>query len=686
MDPAAIETNRLAQTTSPYLRQHADNPVHWQPWDETALAAARALDRPILLSIGYAACHWCHVMAHESFEDSAIAAQMNQDFINIKVDREERPDLDRIYQMAHQLLAEQGGGWPLTVFLTPEQVPFFTGTYFPKTEQAEMPGFAEVMARVTEVWQTRRDEVIEQNARMQRVLQRLASTRGSALPGPAALDAARTQVASRFDPAFGGFGDAPKFPQPTALERMLRHYARGQRQGEADRGALHMACHTLRRMALGGIYDQIGGGFSRYSVDREWTIPHFEKMLSDNALLMRVATDAHRATGDKFFRRVARETGEWALREMALPEGGFASSLDADTHAGEGAFYLWTPAEVNEVLTPDEAELAILRLGLDEAPNFEGRWHPQVHMTFSELAKRLQTPREQLVERWQLAQAKLLAARDQRERPGLDDKALTAWNALMIQALARAGHYLGIPAFIDAAERAEAFVWTHLWRQGRCLASWRAGVADLPGYLDDHAFLLAALIELQQVRWSAERQDWANALGDVLLAQFEDTENGGFFFTAADHEPLIQRPRSFTDDALPAGNAVAALALNRLGHWLGDNRYIDAARRTVIAASDGIEDSAGAHCALLDALEEILDEPKLIALRVDGSGNDALADWRTTAEGGYHPQRIVFTPPAGTAVAGAPATGIGAWVCHGHTCLPKASTPAELADRLDEAR
>ncbi|MEX0448815.1 thioredoxin domain-containing protein [Spiribacter sp. 221] len=682
MPSPAIDTNRLEATTSPYLRQHAANPVHWQPWDDAALAAARERDCPILLSIGYSACHWCHVMAHECFEHPAIAEQMNRDFINIKVDREERPDLDRIYQTAHQLLVGRGGGWPLTVFLTPDQVPFFAGTYFPAEPREGMPGFGDVMDRIHRVWQDHRDEITEQNADLQRVMDRLsAGTAGAGLPGSDALEAARLQLGERFDPAHGGFGDAPKFPQPVALERLLRHYARSQQGGEADRGALHMACHTLRRMALGGIYDQVGGGFARYSVDGEWMIPHFEKMLSDNALLIGVASDAYRATGDRFFRRIARETAEWALREMQLPAGGFATSLDADTSAGEGAFYLWTPEEIRAVVDAEEAELVIRRLGLDEKPNFEGRWHPQVHMAFSELAKVLKTPREALVARWQSAQQKLRTARDGRERPGRDDKALTAWNALMIRGLARAGRFLDLPDLIDRAEQAEHFVREHLWRDGRLLASWRDGRADLPGYLDDHAFMLAALIELQQARWSAGRTDWAMALGDVLLEQFEDPEAGGFFFTAADHETLIQRPRAWTDDALPAGNGVAALALNRLGQWVGDRRYSTAAKRAVAAAAESIDKAPAAHCAVLDALDELLAPPEQVIIRADGATAAAL---REVAEAGYHPQRLIFMPGPGEMAAAAPTDGSGAWVCRGHTCLPVARTPAELSDRLAE--
>ncbi|AGY91409.1 hypothetical protein SPICUR_01965 [Spiribacter curvatus] len=664
MSQSPLSTNRLADASSPYLRQHADNPVHWQPWDDTALAAARQLDRPILLSIGYSACHWCHVMAHECFEHPAIAEQMNASFINIKVDREERPDLDRIYQTAHQLLVGRGGGWPLTLFLTPDQMPFFAGTYFPAEPRQGMPGFGDVMDRIARVWRDHRDEIDAQNADLQRVLDRLSSveSRGR-IPDSAPIDTARRQLGERFDPAHGGFGSAPKFPQPMALERLLRGYARSQQRGETDRGALHMACHTLRRMALGGIYDQIGGGFARYSVDGEWMIPHFEKMLCDNALLIGVASDAFQATGDRFFRRIARESAEWALREMALPDGGFATSLDADSADGEGAFYLWTPEAVREVVNEDEAELVIRRLGLDEKPNFDGRWHPQVHMAFSELAKALQTPRQTLVERWKSAQQKLRDAREQRPQPSRDDKVLTAWNALMIRSLARAGRFLELPELIDAAERTEAFILARL----------------RDGYLDDYAFLLTALIELQQARWSDARTQWAQTIAETLLTRFEDSDAGGFYFTAQDHEALIQRPRTWTDDALPAGNGLAALSLNRLGHWLGEPRYLKAAEHTLAAAADSIEEAPAAHCTLLDALDEQLDPPQLVVIRGDKATR---ADLRDTAEGSFQPQRLIFTPDPAQATAAAPIEGTGAWVCRGQTCLPRATSAAELRDRL----
>jgi len=679
MADSALERNRLATATSPYLRQHADNPVHWQPWDQSALAAARELERPILLSIGYSACHWCHVMAHESFADPATAELMNRHFVNIKVDREERPDLDRIYQLAHQLLAGRPGGWPLTVFLTPDQLPFFTGTYFPDRPRHGMPAFTEMLESVQRAWSQQRDTIEQQNRRLQSALRQLEGPPAShALPGPEALQAGRDQLAESFDPSFGGFGEAPKFPQPTLLRRLLRYYARGLRQGQPDREALHMACHSLRRMGLGGLYDQVGGGFARYSTDAYWMIPHFEKMLSDNGLLLAVVTDAWRATGDAFYQRIAGETAEWVRREMTLPEGGFATALDADSEGGEGAFYLWTPDEVRALLPPEQAELVIRRFGLDERPNFEGRWHLHVHMTFSELAKRLQCPRETLVARWAKARATLLAARDRRPRPARDDKALTAWNALMIRGLARAGRFLDAPALLDAAETAAGFLHRHLWRDGRLLASWRAGEASLPAYLDDHAFLLAALLELQQARWRADRLDWARALAELLLERFEDPDLGGFHFTADDHETLIQRPRPFSDDALPAGNAVAALALGRLGHLLAEPRYLEAAERTVQAGAAGLREQPAAHAALLDALEEQLEPPELVVLRPEG---DAAA-WREVAEAGYQPQRLVFAPGADTPIGPVPSGGHGAWVCRGTRCLPPAASPTELADRL----
>jgi len=672
----------LSGSTSPYLEQHAGNPVDWYPWGDEALRRAREEDRPILLSIGYSACHWCHVMARESFEDPDTAALMNRLFVNVKVDREERPDLDRVYQTAHQLLSGRPGGWPLTVFLAPDQTPFFAGTYFPARPIHGMPAFRQVLEQIDEAWRSQRDAIREQNASLREALANVENgPPGGAVPPAETIDAARTALAGRFDANVGGFGDAPKFPQPTVLNRLLRHYAMTARSGQPDREALHMACHTLRRMALGGIYDQVGGGFCRYSVDRYWMIPHFEKMLGDNGLLLAVFTDAWRATGDALYRRIARETAEWLLREMRHPEGGFFTALDADSKDGEGAFYLWTPEAVRSVLDEDAAELTELRFGLDERPNFEGRWHLHVHMTFSELAKRLRRPRAELVSQWTRARRALREARDTRPRPARDEKVLTAWNALVVTGLARTGRLLGEPPLVDAAATTLDFLHRALWRDGRLLASWRDGTARLPAYLDDHALLLEALLEQLQSRWDARWLFWAEALAELLITRFQD-DDGAFRMTADDAEPLIHRPRPLADDAMPAGNGVAARVLARLGHLLGETRYLEAAERALAAASGAISHAPDAHASLVDALEEYHHPPETVLIKPPAAAEPA--DWLDAAEARYAPNRQVFVLPGETTAVGAiTLTGSGAWICRGLRCLPPVGSPQALADALE---
>ncbi len=667
----ADQANRLAGSTSPYLRQHAGNPVHWQPWDDTALETARHTQRPILLSIGYSACHWCHVMAHESFEDPEIAAQMNRRFVCIKVDREERPDLDRIYQQAHQLLTRRGGGWPLTVFLTPDDhLPFFAGTYFPSRPRQGMPGFSQVLEQVASAWETQRHSIREQNQQMQAALQRLAEAGGGDAPDQlddAPLTAARHALAASFDARHGGFGQAPKFPQPGGLDFLLRRYAR-----TGDREALHMACHTLRRMALGGINDQVGGGFSRYSVDAWWMIPHFEKMLSDNGLLIALYTDAWQATGDTFYGRIARETADWMLKEMRHAEGGFFSALDADSEGQEGRYYTWTPDEARRLLDDDEYQLAEQRFGLDDAANFEGRWHFHVYASLSELAKTLRRPKPEVEELLGSVRRKLYAARRKRVTPGRDDKILTAWNALAIRGLARCGRLLDQPELLDAAEHAADFIHAQLWDGRRLYASWSDGRRSAQGFLDDAAYMLDALLELLRGRWRGRDLALARALADSLLEDYQ-APDGGFYFTARDHERLIQRPRPLMDDALPAGNGVAARALQQLGFLLADSRYVEAAARTVYAGWNAMASVPEAHCSLLMALEDMLQPPKLVLLR---GGSAQLEDWRRQAERYYAPGRHVYLLPeheplppileAHVADTAAPR----AWVCEGHRCLP----------------
>ncbi len=586
--------NRLASETSPYLLQHAENPVDWRPWGEEALALARERGKPILLSIGYSACHWCHVMAHECFEDPEVAAVMNALFVNIKVDREERPDLDQIYQTAHQLLTGRAGGWPLTMFLTPDGTPFWGGTYFPKTPRHGLPSFPDLCRRVAALFAERPEAIAEQNRALLGMLADTLPRSSTKLShGNTPIKAHRDRLLRDFDSRYGGFGGAPKFPQATDLAFLLR-YAAAHDDGRAREAALS----TLVRMAEGGIFDQLGGGFFRYSVDERWEIPHFEKMLYDNAQLLGLYADAWAASGEPCFARVAEGVVGWLLREMQLPDGGFASSLDADSGGGEGGFYLWDRDEVRNLLSPEEWRVASRCWGLEGPPNFENRhWHLRVTGTVGRDGEAA----------LESARARLFVQREARQRPSRDDKMLTAWNALVIEALARAARIFGRPDWLAAARTALASLRATMWRDGRLLATARNGRAQLPAYLDDHAFLLAALIELSAEQADASDLDWARALADRLVDDFEDKEAGGFYFTAHDHEALIHRPKPAHDHSLPAGNALAALALLRLGRRLGERRYLAAAERTLQLFTPTIAHGGGA--SMLMARMEALSPP-----------------------------------------------------------------------------
>ena len=645
-------TNRLSAETSPYLLQHADNPVHWQPWNEPSLALARQEDRPILLSIGYSACHWCHVMAHESFEDADVAEVMNRLFVNIKVDREERPDLDQIYQTAHQMLTQRSGGWPLTMFLAPDGTPFFGGTYFPKEPRYGLPGFVDLCERVTEAFRNRRGDIETQNAELRRAL---ASTVPTGAATATAFDArplaaAAESLSRSFDRRHGGFGTAPKFPHPTELAFLLRR---------PDPDLREMALTTLRRMSEGGIYDQIGGGFSRYSVDERWEIPHFEKMLYDNGPLISLCADAWAQTGNPLYARVAEETVTWVMREMQSADGGYTSSLDADSEGEEGKYYVWNRSEVEALLTPQESALALRRWGFDGPPNFENRhWHAKIAGDLSDAEIPLLAATRQ----------KLFAAREQRIRPGRDDKVLTSWNALMIEGMAHAARIFGRDEWLASAQRAMDFVRSTMWQDGRLLATAKDGHAHLDAYLDDHAFLLAALLELMQAEFRRDDLTFAVELADTLLTHFEDRDAGGFFFTADDHEVLIHRPKSGHDNATPAGNGIAAFALQRLGHLLGEPRYLTAAEKTLRLFWPQISQAPSGFGSLMRALEEALTPPDIIILR---GPEDEMAEWRRKL--GADPRRLVLSLPNG--IAGLPAVlakpesdHVNAWVCRGVTC------------------
>ncbi|HVK55699.1 MAG TPA: thioredoxin domain-containing protein [Burkholderiales bacterium] len=670
--------NRLAHETSPYLQQHADNPVDWHPWSEEALDLAHQQNKPILLSVGYSACHWCHVMAHESFEDEGVAAIMNQHFVNIKVDREERPDLDQIYQTAHQMLTQRTGGWPLTMFLTPDGKPFFGGTYFPKTPRYNLPGFGALLERVAEFYAEKRQEIEEQNTRLVEALRQTGPTKPETDPTlqESPLNEAMAGIRASFDAQQGGLGGAPKFPHAAELEFSLRRYAA---TGEND--ARHITTFTLEKMALGGIYDQLGGGFCRYSVDNQWMIPHFEKMLYDNGPLLRLVADAWVITGNPLFERIADETAAWVIREMQSPEGGYYSTLDADSEGEEGKFYVWTPAEAQSLLTPAEYHVASLTYGLDGPPNFEGsHWHLRVVRDIDVVAEAIAKPIDEAYALLTSARAKLFAHREKRIRPGRDEKILTSWNGLMIQGMARAGFAFDRPEWIASAHRAMDFIRQTMWKNGRLLATYKDGRAHLNAYLDDHAFLLAALIDLLQADYRNDNFDFALQLADVLLDQFEDKDNGGFFFVSHDHESLIHRTKSGQDNATPSGNGVAALALMRLSHLTDDMRYSEAAERTLRLFYRDLTGQPFGNSTLLMALEEALQPTRLIVIRGPAS---ELTDWRNFMRKQYCPTSLVFflTDDANNLPINLakPAKGhVNAWVCQGVNCLPPISAISEL--------
>jgi uncharacterized protein YyaL (SSP411 family) len=683
--PGVGRTNRLAGETSPYLLQHATNPVDWYPWGEEALERARRENKPILLSIGYSACHWCHVMAHESFEDPATAAVMNELFVNIKVDREERPDLDRIYQIAQQMLTQRGGGWPLTMFLSPkDQRPFFGGTYFPREARHGLPAFTELLRRVAAFYHERGEDIEKQSEALQQAFEQLNSppAAGDIPLTPAPASTAREHLAAAFDPEYGGFGGAPKFPHPANIDFLLRQWRATAGTDAPDLHSLYMATLTLKRMAEGGIYDQLGGGFARYSVDRYWMIPHFEKMLYDNGQLLRCYANAALATGEPVFRRVASQTADWMIRDMQAPEGGFWSALDADSEGHEGKFYVWQAEDVAHLLTADDYAVFARRFGLDQPPNFEGRaWHLHVFRSEDDIGSELQLEPAEVDERLARARSVLLAERNRRVWPGRDDKVLTAWNALAISGLATAARALRRPDLADAAFRAVDFLRNHCWRDGRLLAAYKDHRARFPAYLDDHAFLLDALLELLQTRWRSADLRFAIDLAETLLAHFEDRQCGGFYFTADDHEQLMHRSRFFSDEALPAGNAIAAQALTRLGLLLGETRYLQAAEKTLRAAWPALQHYPHGHCALLVALEEHLEPPEIVIVRGDAAET---ARWRDELAKVYAPRRLVFAIPTDaadlpTAISDKkPLQETAAYVCRGMTCSEPVRSLAAL--------
>lgn len=662
--------NRLAAETSPYLRQHAGNPVAWQPWDEAALSAARSEDKPILLSIGYSACHWCHVMAHESFEDEQVAAIMNRLYICVKVDREERPDLDKIYQAAHNLLARRAGGWPLTMFLDPHDLtPFFGGTYFPKSARFGLPAFPDLLIQVEHYYREHRAELAEQAPRLRAALaeQENRGTAASGVASKALLDEAVTELKKAFDPRNGGFGDAPKFPHPTGIRRLLLAAAEND-----DNEALRMASFTLQAMCDRGLFDHLEGGFFRYSVDAQWHIPHFEKMLYDNAQLIPLYAEAFTATREPRFREAALLSADWVIRDMQSPSGAYYSTLDADSGGEEGAFYLWQRAEFETALEGDERAVAVPYFGIDGTPNFEGHsYHLMIATPPLTLSKQLGLSLTEVEKRLAAARNKLTAWRARRDRPGRDEKILTAWNGLMIKGMARAGRLLAAPQLQNSARAAFTAVQNTLWDGRRLAAVTKDGRTSPYGYLDDYAFLLDATLELLMSEWRDADLAFALALAHRLVDDFGDAADGGFFFTPKDHETLLYRPKPFSDDALPSGNGTAAASLSRLSHLLGEPTFDTVALATVEAGSANMARYPSVHGALLEALEDTLAPPPLIILRGEGP---ELAAWHARAQKQFAPRRSVFAIPSNACdlpaglAARAPIGRIVAYACHGLSC------------------
>jgi uncharacterized protein YyaL (SSP411 family) len=638
-------STRLLHESSPYLRQHAHNPVDWYPWGSEALQRARQLDRPIFLSIGYSACHWCHVMEHESFENEEIAQILNDHFVSIKVDREERPDLDQIYMASVQMLTGSGG-WPMSVFLTPDLKPFTGGTYFPPDDRYGRPGFKRLLLHIAEVWRTRRAEVEEAASQITGHLRDF----GQLETEEGALDASLLRQASNglaraFDSRYGGFGQAPKFPHPMDLRLLLRCWKRFD-----DPQALEMVRVTLDRMAMGGIYDHLGGGFARYSTDERWLVPHFEKMLYDNALLVPCYLETYQATGEPCYREIAEETLSWVLREMTSPDGPFYSTLDADSEGEEGKFYVWTAAEIERVLGKDNADLFSAVYGIEPEGNWEhGKNVLHRVKTFAQYARLHGLSEADLRTRIDASRRKLFEARSQRVRPGLDDKALTSWNGLMIGALAQAAQVLDRPDFADAAARAADFILKRMrGTDGRLLRTWSAGCEPkLNAYLEDYSFLLDGLVSLYEAAFAPRWIEAALDVAEVMIDQFWDSADGGFFYTGRDHESLIARGKDPHDNAIPSGNAMAVTALLRLVKLTGRMDLQEKAETTLRLYRGLLGAHPLAAGQMLLALDFHLGPVQELALVGDPAAEETRRVLRLLA-GSYQPHRVLALKAPGS--------------------------------------
>ena len=674
--------NNLINETSPYLLQHAHNPVDWYPWGEEAFEKARREDKPILLSIGYSACHWCHVMAHESFENEDIAQVMNENFVNIKVDREERPDLDQIYMNAVQMMTHHGG-WPMTVFLTPDAVPFYGGTYFPPQDRYNIPGFPRVLIGVAEAYKERQDEIRETGVSLVTELRRLSETGGSDRPiEPELLDAAYAGTIRNYDSANGGFGGAPKFPPAMALEFLLRTYVR-----TGNREALDIVGHTCRKMSNGGIYDQLGGGFHRYSTDSRWLVPHFEKMLYDNALLSRLYLHYFQVSGEPWARETVEGIFDYVLREMTHPEGGFYSTQDADSEGHEGKFFVWDIREIRDVLGETAASRFCDYYNITESGNFEGKNIPNVTRSLEDLAVAHNVSVADLQASLNDSKRILFERRERRVKPDRDEKVLTAWNGLMMASFAEAGIVLDRPDYTETARRNAEFVLSNLREGGNLLRTWKDGRAKFNGYLEDYAFLAEGLLTLFETTGESRWLKEALALTDRMIEEFWDNEGGGFFFTGKSHENLIVRSKDYFDNATPSGNSVAAIVLLRLAALTGRENYRNLGTAVLREVGDQTRRYPSGFGYALSAADFLLSTPKEVAIvgKDEADIQPMLAEtWR-----GYLPNKVVAAGLADNAevaeitplLANRPLiNGVAtAYVCEHFTCQNPVTDVSALA-------
>ena len=681
-------TNRLINETSPYLLQHAHNPVDWYPWGEEALARARDEKKPILLSIGYSACHWCHVMEHESFENEDIAALMNENFVNIKVDREERPDLDQIYMNAVQMMTHHGG-WPMTVFLTPEGVPFYGGTYFPPEDRYNMPGFPRVLISLAEAYRERPDDVAETAASVVKELQRLNAARESSeLLAPEVLDSAYRGIIKNYDQVHGGFGGAPKFPPAMTLEFLLRSYHRTGRPQ-----ALEIVAHTLRKMAEGGIYDQLGGGFHRYSTDARWLVPHFEKMLYDNALLSRIYLHYYQLTREEWACRIAEGILDYVVREMTDPAGGFYSTQDADSEGEEGKFFVWTTDELKSSLGEDDARLFSSYYNASEGGNFEGKNILNVTRALEEVATENNVPIDELVAALKRSRAKLFEVRERRIKPGRDEKVLTAWNGMMLASFAEAAAILEREDYFAVARRNARFALDNLRYDGLLLRTYKDGKAKLNAYLEDYAFLSDGLLTLYEVTGELEWFEEALAIVKTMLEEFWDEQEGGLFFTGMSHEALIVRSKDYFDNATPSGNSVAAEVLLRLATLTDNEDYRSRAVTILRQVAEPMRRYPSGFGRMLGALDFHLGTPKEIAI-IGDSGSSETHALRQEIWNHYLPNKVIAQSAPGETeelipllrdrglVNGRPT----AYVCEHYVCRDPVNEPTQLASQLAAQR